>query len=112
MEDFKHLLTLGDADFKMILEGLEALKSKDFSGKMMGMMFKTMLKPKDDDPIAKAKWEEHEKEEQLKEIAEEIKLTKMREEIDLLKAKIVIVLDMKRRQETKSPKRQIEKSNQ
>lgn len=107
MEDFKHLLTLGDADFKMLLEGLDALKSKDFGSDVMGIMFEGLLKPKPGDIEGLKKWEIHKKEDELKNIEKEIKRSKVKEEIDLLKAKIIIVLDLKRRQEIKVPERQI-----
>jgi hypothetical protein len=108
MEDFKHLLTLGDADFKMILEGLDALKSKDFGYDVMGLMLEGLIKPKEGDIEGLKRWEIHKKEEELKKIEKEIKRSKVKEEIDLLKAKITIVLDIKRRQETKSPERQLQ----
>ena len=111
-EKFK-LFILNEEDIKMIIEGLEALKSKDFTGEMMGMMFNSVLKPKaSDSPEAHKKWEEHEIKEKRKKEEKEKKQEIINGRIELLKAKLIIMKEMRKEKELefelKKPERQLE----
>ena len=91
---------LQDSDWDMVLEGLEALKSKDFSSEIMGDLFETLLlKPKKDAPQADIlAWEKRQKEKEIAKKSEKKVKEQYKKKIDVLKAKIIL---MRESQESK-----------
>lgn len=95
------LLDLKPADFEMILEGLEALKSKDLAGEMMGELFESIIskKPGEMTEEEKAKAERRQIEKEQERRIREDKKKKMKQEIDLLKAKITLIVRLNQNDE-------------
>ena len=88
-------LELKTDDYKTILDGLEALKSKGFAGKMMGDIFGRMLekKPEDMSPDELRQKKERDAKKEREEIEEKIVKEELSRKIDVLKAKIILAQD-------------------
>lgn len=84
-------LYLTDEEYKLIVDGLEQLKSKDFGGKVLKMMLGSMLERKITDPEDKRKWELQKEKEELEEKREEQEKELLKTKIDILKGKILMV---------------------
>jgi len=84
-------LNLSDQEIKMILEGLDGLKSKDFAGEMMGMLFESMLIKKDEmTPEQLADYQQRKaKEEEVKK-QKDLEKEQLKKSIDILRAKILL----------------------
>ncbi|HTF19344.1 MAG TPA: hypothetical protein VK658_14790 [Chryseolinea sp.] len=88
MSDLKHHINLSEADFKLIIDGLEALPEKGgltAADMLMGVM---EIKPSDDadSVIAKLK-REKQKQQEVKRAA----VDKMREDVRVLQGKIILL---------------------
>jgi hypothetical protein len=87
-------LALSGSETQMILEGLDALKSKDFAGDLMSGLFEAMFF--DEKKMSPEQLAEHEERKQKKEEVnkqKEIERKMMVKKIELLKAKIVLAAD-------------------
>lgn len=101
-----------DADFEMLLQALDALKSKDFSHDLMNVMFDGLIKPKEGTPQKEVDAYNARKEKEEKEkLIREQKQKEVNKQIDLLKARITVLMALKAsgelEVELKKPERQL-----
>lgn len=87
-------MELSSEDYSMIIDGLEALKTKDFSKDLMlGMMESMLIKPDKMSPEKRAEYEkEQEKKEEEKKI-EKIAHEELKRKISVLKSKMILAQD-------------------
>jgi hypothetical protein len=86
------LMNLTDSEFEMIIEGLDALKGKDFAVDLMGIMFKGLGKPKEQMTLEEKK--EADLKEEKEALDQEIKKAERKEvakKIDVVKAKLILM---------------------
>lgn len=98
MTNIEEMLQLNGSDFKMILEGLEALKNKDFAGEMMGMMLEGILEKKPED-MTEEELQKSERRKMEKAAEKEVKehqTEELKHQIDILKAKITLITEANR----------------
>ncbi|MEW6126706.1 MAG: hypothetical protein AB1757_06685 [Acidobacteriota bacterium] len=112
-EKLNEFFQLTPQDFSMVLEGLEALKSKDFAGELMSGLFEAMLVDKKKmSPVELQEYEEKQRRKKIEEERKKVEQQEFKKRIDVLKAKITLIIELeeKRRvqEELKKPERQIE----
>jgi hypothetical protein len=97
------LMQLNDSDFQLIVEALENYKSKDFPLEMMDVMFEGLLNGNKKNLTADELFEREEKARIKKQekIQKEAELKLFRHDVDILKAKILLLLEAKKLQESK-----------
>jgi hypothetical protein len=84
-------LTLSDSETQMILEGLDALKSKDLAGDLMSGLFEAMFVDKKKmNPEQLVEYEEKKKNEEDVKKQKDIEKQTMMKKIEVLKAKIIL----------------------
>jgi len=91
------LLALSKEEYEIIIEGLEAFKSKDFASEMIGGLLEGMLIKKD--KMSPEDLKKYELQKEKEKIEKELK-NKQKEELnhkaDLIKAKILLMQDLVR----------------
>lgn len=108
------LLTLSEKDLGQIIDGLEALKSKDMAGELMVDMLDAMMGKKTSDmsPTELIQHEERKRKEAEQKALKKEKEKELREQIDVLKAKIILLRETKKRQEFAVNSRKLESSHE
>ena len=92
------------ADFEMIIEGLEALKSRDLSSDIMvGLMEAIVIKkPEPNEPNYAEnikKWEQRQLEKEIERAKKEEKVKQFKKDIEILKSKITLLVYYKEKKE-------------
>jgi len=85
-------ILLEEKDWDMILDGLEALKSRDLSGELIGGIMEAMFAPKKD--ASQSEKDEWEKTQTKRKFEREAKIEgnkEFKKEIDILKSKIILM---------------------
>lgn len=91
---------LNDDEYQLIVEGLEALKSKDFGSKVMKMMMHSMFDSKVENmsPEDRKKYELQKEKEQIEEEQEKEEKKELSRKVDILKGKILMIQEDSRKQ--------------
>jgi len=85
-------IKLTKEDWGIIVEGLEALKHKDFAGEMMCGMFEVMMAPKDDAPEEeKQRWADKMRLKKLDDQRKEEEKNKFKRNVEILKSKVILL---------------------
>ncbi len=92
----RELFMLTEEEWDLLLESMDALKSKGLAGELMSGMFEAMLSPKENaSKEEKEKWEKAKKERELVKGLKEEEEKKFKQKVDLLKAKLVLMKQSK-----------------
>jgi hypothetical protein len=112
MDITKSLLQLTEVEYQMIIDGLDELKNKGFSGEMMGMMLEAMLKPGKDANSEQLKaWEEVQRKRELEKMEKERKAIEFKKSIDILKSKLILLSELKEREEFRKTGKKLTTAN-
>lgn len=88
------LLSLTKEEYAIILEGLDAFKSRDFSGELIGSLFKSMfIDKKSMTPEQLKEFELKEEKDKIEKELKEEEKKKLNHKADIIKAKLLLMQD-------------------
>jgi len=84
-------LILSEEDVDLVIEGLEALKSKDLAGELMEGMFEVMVTPQKMSKEDRRRWEEVKRKRKIEKELKEKERKELARKIDVVKSKIILM---------------------